>query len=122
MIAPGGKVLVLEDEMLIAMLIEDMLMDLGFAVVGPVASVEKAMSMAREENLQWAILDVNVSNALSFPVADILRERRIPFIFATGYGSHGLDHRFKDAVVLQKPFMQAEFERAISQMLHNDRQ
>jgi DNA-binding response OmpR family regulator len=111
------RALVVEDEPLIAMLIEDMLVELGFAVVGPAARLERAMAMAREESFDLAILDINLGNEQSFAVADVLSERGIPFVFATGYGVRGLDARFERAVTLQKPFASHDLEHAISQAL-----
>ena len=69
--------------------------------------------MAREESFDVALLDVNLASEQSFPVAHVLRERGIPFIFATGYGSKGLDERFRDEITLQKPFEMRQLEQAI---------
>jgi DNA-binding response OmpR family regulator len=98
------RVLVVEDEAMIAMLVEDMVLDFGSEVVGPIARMEEALSLAGNAELDAAVLDINVSGAVIFPVADVLRERGIPFIFATGYGSTGLPFRFRDSPALQKPF------------------
>lgn len=106
------RVLVVEDEMLVAMLLEEMLADLGFEVVGPAMRLERALKMAQEENFDLAILDVNLANEQSFPVARLLRERGIPFIFATGYGSRGLEKEFDGSVVLQKPFEAHQLQHA----------
>lgn len=107
------KVLIVEDETLIAMLVEDMLIDLGFEVLGPATRLQRALEMAREESFDVALLDINLASEQSFPVALALRERGIPFIFATGYGSKGLDERFRDAITLQKPFEMRQLEQAI---------
>lgn len=111
------RALVVEDEPLIAMLIEDMLAELGFLVVGPAARLDSALALAREETFDLAILDINLGNEHSFGVADLLRERGIPFVFATGYGVRGLDARFEQAVTLQKPFESHDLEHAISRAL-----
>jgi CheY-like chemotaxis protein len=108
------RVLVVEDEVLVAMLIEDMLSDLGFDVLGPVTRLTRALEMAREEVFDIALLDVNLASEQSFPVAHALQERNIPFIFATGYGLKGIDERFHGAITLQKPFEAHQLERAIS--------
>ena len=105
--------LVVEDEVLVAMLIEDMLSDLGFDVIGPATRLKRALEMAREEIFDLALLDVNLASEQSFPVAQALQERKIPFIFATGYGTKGIDARFHGAVTLQKPFEAHQLERAI---------
>ena len=107
------KVLIVEDETLIAMLVEDMLIDLGYEVLGPATRLQRALEMAREESFDVALLDVNLAGEQSFPVAFELRERGIPFIFATGYGSKGLEERFRDEITLQKPFEMHQLEQAI---------
>src|SRR4028118_1708306 len=94
---PRCRVLVVEDEAMIAMLVEDMVLDFGSEVVGPVANLNDAISLARSAELDAAILDINVGGSVIFPVADILNERGIPLIFATGYGSNGLPPRFQDS-------------------------
>src|SRR3954452_13708464 len=84
---PRCRVLVVEDEAMIAMLVEDMVLDFGSEVVGPAARMDEAIRLARHAELDAAILDINVGGTVVFPVADVLRERGIPFIFATGYGA-----------------------------------
>jgi DNA-binding NtrC family response regulator len=111
------RVLVVEDEILIAMLIEDMLTDLGFEVVGPAMRLQRALEMAQQETIDLAVLDVNLASEPSFPVAYVLQERGIPFIFATGYGATGLDHSFQSAATLQKPFQANQLSEAISRAL-----
>jgi CheY-like chemotaxis protein len=98
------NVLVVDDEALIAMLIEDMLSDLGCQVVGPAYALNEALALAREAEIDCAILDLNLDGATTLPVADVLRERNIPFAFASGYADLDLAAKFKDAPVLQKPF------------------
>ncbi len=101
---PRCRVLVVEDEAMIAMLVEDMILDFGSEVVGPACKIEDALALAREANLDAAILDVKVGDAVVFPVADLLRERGIPVIFATGYGLRGMPRRFVGSPTLRKPF------------------
>ena len=108
------RVLVVEDEILVAMLIEDMLADLGFEVLGPAMRLDAALKMALDESFDVAVLDVNLANEQSFPVAQLLQERGIPFVFATGYGLRGLDERFKEVTTLQKPFEPDQLANAIS--------
>ena len=103
--------------MLIALHIEDMVTELGFEVVGPAMRLAPALVMARSEKLDCAILDINLASERSFPVADALRDRGIPFIFATGYGSKGLDDAYRDVGTIQKPFRFQDLERAIHQAL-----
>jgi len=111
------KVLIVEDETLIAMMAEDMLTDLGYEVLGPATRLQRALEMAREESFDVALLDVNLAGEQSFPVALALRQRGIPFIFATGYGPKGLDERFRGEIALQKPFEMHQLERAIATAL-----
>ena len=101
---PRCRVLVVEDEAIIAMLVEDMVLEFGSEVVGPVAKLDDALELARFAELDAAILDINVGGSVVFPVADILSERGIPFIFATGYGARGLPPRYQDSQTLPKPF------------------
>jgi CheY-like chemotaxis protein len=98
------RVLLVEDEAFVAMLLEEMIAELGHRVVGTAHSLEAAERLAREADFDLAILDINVHGKRSYPVAEILRTRSIPFIFATGYGAAGLDAGWKSAPALQKPF------------------
>ncbi len=107
---------VVEDEMMVVMLLEDMLGDLGHQSVGTAQRLEAATKAAACVEADAAILDVNLAGDLSFPVADILQTRKIPFMFATGYGRVGLEDRFPDAVVIAKPFTLRQLETAISQL------
>lgn len=102
--ASGLRILVVEDEMMIALLLEDMLAALGHTVVGPVSRVDKALEMAASEALDVAILDVNLNGKEVYPVAETLAARGIPFIFATGYDGEGMPMRFRDRPRLSKPF------------------
>lgn len=101
--------------MLVAMLIEDMLTDLGHEVVGPAMRLETALPLARNADLDFAVLDVNLGDTKSFPVADVLRERGVPFIFATGYGRKGLEEAYQEVFTLKKPFEARDLQRAFEQ-------
>ena len=109
----GLKVLVVEDEMLVSMLVEDMLADLGCTVVGPAAELEEAMSLAQSADIDLALLDVNLGGRPIFPVADALKARGVPFAFASGYGEAGLSEDHRGAAVLQKPFREADLAKAL---------
>lgn len=102
----GFRMLIVEDEALIAMLIEDFLTDLGFEVVRVAGTVAQGLAVATEIRrlIDGAILDVNLGNEKVFPVADALADRGIPFVFATGYGVHGLVPRYAAYPVITKPF------------------
>ncbi|HEY5412852.1 MAG TPA: response regulator [Caulobacteraceae bacterium] len=105
--------LVVEDEFLIASLVEDMLADLGCEVVGPEGALAAAMKLAREEAIDLAVLDVTIRGGQVFPVAEILLERGVPFILASGYGDLALPDAFRGGPRLTKPFNAAELERAL---------
>jgi len=107
------RILIVEDEMLVAMNIEDMLLDLGHEVAGLASRVEPALALAREGAFDLAMLDVNLAGQPSFPVADILAARGIPFLFATGYGSKGIAGGYRHHVVLQKPFRSKDLAQAL---------
>jgi CheY-like chemotaxis protein len=100
----GLRVLIVEDEALIASLIEDYLIDLGCEVVGPAMHMTDAVQLAREAAFDGATLDVNIVGEKVYPVADILTERGIPFVFMTGYGQAGLRKCDGGCPVLQKPY------------------
>lgn len=101
----GKRILVVEDEMLIALLFEDILADYECSVVGPALKIDPALELAQNADIDAAILDVNLAGASSFPVADILRQRGVPLIFSSGYGSLGLPSEWQGRPVLPKPFV-----------------
>jgi CheY-like chemotaxis protein len=113
---PGDmrRVLVVEDEILIGMLLEDMLGDLGYQVAATASRIDEASRLAREAEIDLAILDVNLNGQEVYPVAEILAGRGIPFVFATGYGERGLPPAFRDRPTLQKPFQQATLEQQLT--------
>jgi CheY-like chemotaxis protein len=99
----GRKVLVVEDEPLVAMMIEDMLTDLGHTVVGPAMQLADGLRLAETAQFDAAVLDINLNGVRSFPVADVLQARGIPFLFATGYGG-GEALEGRQEPVIQKPY------------------
>jgi CheY-like chemotaxis protein len=106
------RVLLVEDEALVAMLIEDQLIELGFEVVGPAATASQAIALCEDEHLDGAVLDINLGGGQrSDPVAEWLTRQGIPFVFVTGYGQAGVDGRFGHAAVLQKPFTLPELRK-----------
>jgi CheY-like chemotaxis protein len=112
----GLKVLVVEDEMMVSMLIEDMLSELGCEVVGPASRLDEAMALARDAEIDCAVLDVNLGGQPIFPLADLLRERGAPFAFATGYGDAGLRDVDRGSPVLQKPFREGDLARVLGEL------
>jgi DNA-binding response OmpR family regulator len=105
--------LIVEDEMMIAMMEEDFLADLGWEVVGVAGSLDRALVMARDADIDAVLLDLNLNGQNTFAAADILSERSIPFVFATGYGSDGVADRFRRVPTLTKPFHRDELEHAL---------
>jgi len=110
------RVLLVEDEYLIRMLLEDMLADLGYDVAAAVGSIAEASAHAAKDDFGIAILDVNLDGQEIFPVADILAERGLPFIFVTGYGERTLPERYRDRPTLQKPFQAEQLEAVLNGM------
>jgi DNA-binding response OmpR family regulator len=101
----GARILVVEDEMMAASMLEIVLSEAGCVVIGPAPSVGAALALVADETIDAAILDVNLGGEPVFPIADALAARRVPFIFVTGYGGHGVNgDRYATAPVVQKPY------------------
>ena len=98
------RILVVEDEALVAMLVEDALFDAGFEVIGPARTVAQALKMLAAESPSAAVLDLNLAGESSGAVADALAARGVPFVVATGYGAAGLPQAHRDVPVLPKPY------------------
>lgn len=114
----GRRILVVEDESLVAMLLETILEDMGCETVGPVSNVAEAVGLVDGgEPLHGALLDVNVAGVEVFPVAAALEARGLPFVFSTGYGEGGLPDEWKGRITLQKPFTEAAVEEALARAL-----
>ncbi len=110
----GRRVLVVEDESLVAMLLETILEDMGCIPVGPAATVDDGLRLANaEESLDAALLDVNVAGKQVFPIAEALKARGVPFVFSTGYGEGGLPDDWRGQPTLQKPFTEAAVRDAL---------
>lgn len=107
------RILIVEDEFLVALHLEDALTGMGHQIVGPCTRIQAAMVVARERSIDFAILDINVAGTPSFPVADILRQRSIPFVFASGYGLEGLVDGYRNEIALRKPYDLEELRGAI---------
>nr|WP_294546826.1 HWE histidine kinase domain-containing protein [uncultured Rhodopila sp.] len=112
------RVLIVEDSYLISLLLEQVLEDQGWELVGPATRVPAALALAQTERIDAALLDINLDGEMSWPVAMALRERGIPFAFSTGYGSAAdLPASLADVFVLKKPFQLAEVESRMQKML-----
>lgn len=103
------RILVVEDDPLIGMLVEDLLIGLGFEVVGPAPDLAAALELTTEYQLDGALLDVNLSGELVYPVADRLDAAGVPFVFVTGYGERGLPEAYAARPTIQKPFNSLTF-------------
>src|ERR1700759_1975248 len=101
---PRGSVFLVEDEVMIRMMVADMLEDLGYTVAAEAGDIDEALRLVESTYFDLAILDVNVNGKMISPVADLIKARKRPFIFATGYGSSGLPEEYRDRPALQKPF------------------
>jgi DNA-binding response OmpR family regulator len=115
----GRRILVIEDESMVSMLIEDALTDMGCVVVALAARFDDGLAKAQTLAFDAAILDVNLAGERSFGIADALRIRKLPFIFATGYGTSSIPESLRGAPILQKPFSRLELERALLSALEN---
>lgn len=110
------RILVVEDEALVAMLVEDALLDAGALVIGPAATVAEALALLEHETPDAAVLDLNLAGETSTPVADALAARRIPFVVATGYGADGLPPGHLKVPVLAKPYDPDDLTAALARL------
>nr|WP_256464295.1 response regulator [Bradyrhizobium sp. 21] len=115
----GRRILVIEDDYLLAQVLIDFLEEAGAEIVGPIGWVEEALAAIDngEINVDAAVLDVNLHGAKSYPIADALAERSVPFVFATGYGSDALDASYLDHPRCEKPFDQSMLVALLNDIL-----
>lgn len=113
----GRRILVVEDEMLVLMNIEMALEDLGCSTICAAASVTEALALLGQQTFDAAMLDVNLGGEKSYPVADMLIQRGIPFAFSTGYGDHGDRIDLDDHPVLRKPYLHADLIAVFDRLL-----
>jgi CheY-like chemotaxis protein len=111
------RIFIVEDELMIRMLLEDMLDELGYEIASAAGRVDEAIMLAREGEFDVAILDVNLNGQSINPVAEVLVERGVPFVFATGYGEQGIPESYRNRPTLQKPFQQESLSRALATAL-----
>ncbi len=108
------RVLLVEDEALVAMLLETILEDMGCVPVGPAGTVEEGLAMVADAGpLDAALLDVNVAGRQVFPIAEALKARGVPFVFSTGYGESGLPDEWRGHATVQKPFTESAIRAAL---------
>lgn len=115
----GARILVVEDEFLLAMDIESAIRGAGGEVVGPLVSLEEAVATAKREELNAAVLDLNLRGQMSYPVAEVLGSRNIPFLFATGYSQDRLPDAFQCRPCLRKPFTWMALTAALERLIAN---
>lgn len=111
------RVLIVEDEMFVAMLIEDMLSELGHEVAGMASRVSTALPLIDTLDFDLAILDVNLAGEMSFPIADAIARKGLPYLFASGYGRQGIVPAHSHRPVLSKPFSSGDLQSAIRSAL-----
>lgn len=116
----GLAALVVEDEGAVALLIEDMLLDLGCQVAASAADLDTACELASTAQIDFALLDLNLDGAPAVAVAEILRQRGIPFLFSTGYGAAGIPQEFSAYPALAKPFLLSELKKQLMLALQKD--
>ncbi|MGV9008747.1 response regulator [Brevundimonas sp.] len=110
----GRNILIVEDETLVAMLLETILEDMGCTPVGPASTVDEGLALIESGTaMDAALLDVNVAGVKIFPIAEALTARGIPFVFSTGYGEGGLPDEWKGRPTLQKPFSEGAVHEAL---------
>jgi CheY-like chemotaxis protein len=112
----GKRILLVEDEVLIAAMVTDMLAGLGATVLGPATTIEAGLALAGSESFDAAVLDINVRGERIDPIADLLDARGIPMVFATGYGMAAAAER-RNAAVIDKPYTQDRLASALAQAL-----
>ncbi len=113
----GMRLLVVEDELLVSMLLEEILSDLGAAVAGPYGRLADALAAAKAERFDGAILDLNLAGQQAEPLADLLLARGVPFVFITGYQRDSIDRRYANVPVLPKPIDSTALEGVLLSLL-----
>ena len=111
------RVLLVDDESMVLMLMEDMLLDLGASTVETAMTLSEATRVAASSQFDVAVLDVNLSGERSYPVAEMLLARGIPFLFATAYGSKAHDGAWREVLTLAKPFTPRDLATALARIL-----
>ena len=121
--APGNpRILLIEDEMLVAGMLQGMLTSLGYTIAGMASDADEALKMVDWETLDGVVLDINLNGKMSYPIADELAARGIPFIFSTGYEQQSLPAAYEGRPLLKKPFRRAALGDALADLLKADRE
>jgi CheY-like chemotaxis protein len=110
---PGKRILIVEDEALVAMMIEDMVIELGHNVAGVVARLKDGLQRVEQGEIDFAILDVSLNGERSLPIAEALEAKGVPYVFATGYGAGGIDSEKRRGLTLSKPFGIEDLRRVL---------
>jgi CheY-like chemotaxis protein len=119
-ILSGRRVLVVEDEMLVLMNIEFALTDLGCSTIFAAATVSESLALLSQCDVDLAIIDVNLAGEKSYPIADALSERGIPFAFSTGCADHGSRTDLDCRPILRKPYVLASLEAVLTRLLNDE--
>lgn len=115
------RIVIVEDESMVAMLLEDMLSELGHDIVAVAGSLEKAERLLAETQFDLAVLDVNLNGVYTYPLAAVLKDKGFPFFFSTGYGLSGLRPEWREYPVLQKPFTDIDVRNAVEAAMSRPR-
>jgi CheY-like chemotaxis protein len=109
----GLRILLVEDEMMVAMMLEDALNSFGCVVIGPAGRLPEAIRLAEAEAIDGALLDLNIDGDEVYAAAEKLAERDIPFVFITGYRANHIKEPYRDRPILQKPFTVPQLEMVL---------
>jgi PAS domain S-box-containing protein len=116
--APAAtRLLLVEDEMMVGMFMQEVLEDIGYRPTDPIARLSDAIAAATQERFRGAVLDMNLNGEIVYPLAELLTQQSVPFLFVTGYAPRSIDPRFAAVPILQKPVMQEELASALQTML-----
>ena len=118
MSAKGLRIFLVEDEAMIRMMVVDMIEELGHVVAAEAGQIDQALELAQSADFDLAILDVNVNGKIITSVAELIKSRNLPLIFATGYGTGGVPEEFEEYPALQKPFQLQALAASIEEALH----
>ena len=113
----GVRVFVVEDEFAVLLLVEDMLAELGCEIAGTASRMQDALALVNSLAFDAAVLDVNINGEPVSPVAEVVAARGLPLVFSTGYGRSGLESRWQNRPVLQKPYRIEDFAAALQDAL-----